>query len=63
MKNCVNLLCLKANISIEELALLMGITRTDAYDICAERVILTIEQVNRLCEIFNATPNEILCRC
>lgn len=62
MKNCVNLLCLKHNIGVDELTLLLGTTRENTLAILKEEAIITASQLKRLSDIFSTSVDKILCQ-
>lgn len=62
MKNCVALLCLRDNISIEELSLKIGRSRSYTEGILKQQEIIELEVLKRLCDIFDETPEYICCQ-
>ena len=61
MKNCVALLCLKNDISINELALKTGCTPDYIERILRQQEVIDYVTLKRLCEIFDVTPDFLCC--
>lgn len=61
MTNCVNLLCMRDDISADELALLLGISKYQVLAILEEKAIIDYLTLEKLSRIFDVDPSYILC--
>lgn len=61
MKNCVELLCHKNNMDALVLAKRLGCTEQEAKDIIDEKIVIKLEYIRRLCQIFSVEQEYLLC--
>lgn len=62
MKNRIKELCLRDNITnVSTFAKLIGESQKNALLILQERFFICRKLLNRLCDVFNTTPEFILC--
>lgn len=61
MKNRVNVLCLRDNITtVQQLAMLIGISFDKAKAIINQECYIDSETLDKLCKLFNVTPRYLL---
>lgn len=60
MRNTINLYCLRNKVTVDELSLMLGISRDETLRILKEESVVPSELVPKLCRIFNCKPEDLI---
>lgn len=60
MRNTINLYCLKYKVTVDELAMQLGISRDETLRILKEETVVPSELLPKLCEIFKCEPKDLI---